>query len=450
MNAGKAGRGHLRSATTRKSGQSCHAPAPRSASSVADELTDPLPVRYRSERHLEWEGGVRGKRMRFGRVIVCAVLALAFGCGDSGDGTNAAFTVGPGESIQAAIDAALPGDTIEVMPGDYTATHSGRAALRITKPLKLIAKSNLPDEKVRILPGPEQRDGILVEPENPGDPDVDGIEISGFTVEGFEYNGIWLRHVKNFTIENNESVNNLENGIWPTLSADGLVKNNVAYGSLDSALWVEASENVRVIGNEFHHSPTGLEITVSHEVTAEKNDVHDNTVGIGLYHPSAAGLPPLQPLEKNGDWHIIDNYVHDNNAENMALVGSQSAELPPGGGILLMGVDKVDVRDNRIENNDFFGIAIVDYCLVVLGTAFDCLSNPPEVADVMPENNQVIGNTLVDNHGAPPPGPFQSSAGDILQLTIPGVGEPNCFSDNVIENTPPLLPKTIPDVLPGC
>jgi parallel beta-helix repeat protein len=390
--------------------------------------------------------------MRFGRVAICAVVVLAFGCGDDGGkGTSSTtWTVSPGESIQAAVDAASPGDTVVVLPGDYTEPHADRAAVRITKPLTLLAQNTAADEKVRILPGPGQRDGILVEPENFGDPAVDGVEISGFTVEGFENNGIWLRYVNNFTIENNESINNLENGIWPTLSANGLVKNNVSYGSLDSALWVEASENVRVVGNELYNSPTGLEITVSYEITAEQNDVHDNTIGIGLYHPSAAGLPPLEPLEKNGFWHIIDNYVHDNNAENNAPPGSQSAELPPGGGILLLGVDNVDVQNNRVENNDFFGIATVDYCVAVAGTAYDCEVTPPEVEDTAPENNQVIGNTLVDNHGDPPPGPFEPFAADILQVTLPGTETTNCYSDNVIDDTPPLTPVTIPDPLPPC
>src|SRR5262249_25554329 len=153
------------------------------------------------------------------------------------------------------------------------------------KPVNLIAKSN-PNSKVRILPSPGQRDGILVAPAHTGDPDIDGVQISGFTVEGFSNNGIWLRHVTNFTIENNESINNLENGIWPTLSANGLVRRNVSYGSQDSALWVEGSQNVRVMENDLYHSPTGLEITVSHEVTVQSNEVHDNTVGVGLYHPA--------------------------------------------------------------------------------------------------------------------------------------------------------------------
>jgi hypothetical protein len=68
---------------------------------------------------------------------------------------------------------------------------------------------------------------------------------------------------------------------------------------------------------------------------ARKNHVHDNTTGIGLYHPSAAAAA-AQPLERNGFWEIVDNYVHDNNAPNSAPPGSMSAACP-GGGILVPG-----------------------------------------------------------------------------------------------------------------
>jgi len=364
--------------------------------------------------------------------------------------TAKTITVRPGESIQHAVDIAKSGDTVKVLSGDYSEPNSGVAAVRITKPLKLTASG-----QVRILASGGQPNGILVEPANEGDPDVDGIEIKGFTVEGFTNNGIWLAHVNHFNIENNVSINNLENGIWPTLSANGQVKKNVAYGSLDSALWVEASENVRIINNDLHHSPTGLEVTISKNLTIENNDVHHNTVGIGLYHPAAAGLPSPYPAEELGNWRIANNYVHDNNEVNTAE-GGEVELIPPGLGMLILGVDRVDVQQNRIEKNDFVGVGMIDWCVAV-----DCsrFGPPAGYEDTALDGVRVTGNKFAGNYTAVPDPEVPFPGADILYVGAGAFGGTpgtnNCTSGNKLIKTPtPKNPGVLiiapTDPLPVC
>ena len=355
-------------------------------------------------------------------------LGLAALC-ISSPASAATIVVNPGESIQAAVDAAAPKDKIIVMPGVYQETHGNPIAVRVNKDgIKLIAKSNFKkNERVILEPGPGNLHGIVAEPD-PGQPDIERYMVRGFTVQGFARNGIQTEHVNKFKIISNESIDNLENGIFPILSANGLVKRNLSYGSNDSALWVEGSENVRVLSNEVHSSPTGIEVTISNNITVKKNEVHNNTTGIGLYHPSAASEPPLAGPMLN--WKIEKNYIHDNNAANSAPPGSLVADLPPGGGILVLGVDDVLIKKNVIENNNFYGITTIDWCLAQAFGSFNCTDNPPDVEPV-PQNVRVERNTFINNGTAPISHPLDVLATDMIHALIPGTPETgNCYEDN--------------------
>ncbi len=372
--------------------------------------------------------------------------------------TAKSITVRPGDSIQLAVNNAAPGDTVKVLSGVYKEPYMGvsSAAVRITKPLKLTASG-----QVRIVPSPGQTDGILVEPAHEGDPDINGIEIKGFTVEGFSNNGIWLIHVNNFNIENNVSINNLENGIWPTLSANGQVKKNVAYGSKDSALWIEASQNVRVINNDLYGSPTGLEVTISKNLTIENNNVHHNTVGIGLYHPAAAGLDSPWPYSELGNWRVANNDVHDNNLPNPGEPGtSETSALPPGIGILILGVDNIDVQQNLIQKNSYVGVGMIDWCVAVAGSDFGCTPDTVNFEGSAVNYVQVTSNKFADNHTLsgvppelPPPADILYLDGSPFGLTA---GTGNCQSDNKLVRTPtpknpgPLIIAVPDGSLPAC
>jgi parallel beta-helix repeat protein len=347
--------------------------------------------------------------------------------------------VSEGESIQAAVDAASPGDTILVDPGTYETT-GGLYGLHVTTDnLRLIGKVTKGrgnKGKVRILATADQQTGLYAAPpgceyrDNSCGGDLQGFYLRGFTVEGFPDNGIQTRWVNDFTFLQNESVDNLNNGIYPTLSANGLVQNNVSYGSLDTAMWVAGSENVRVVGNELYDSTIGLEITVANDVYVFNNDIHDNTTGIGLFHPNSAGNPQL-PVMAN--WVIENNHVHDNNLPNPAPPNSLQAGLPLGGGILLIGVSDHVIRKNTVEDNDFYGIAVLGYCTSVEGGPPDnnCVNNPPQAAPSA-NNNLIDKNDLTDNGLNPPAHPLALAASDIIYLQTPPFepGTGNCFKRN--------------------
>ena len=413
------------------------------------------------------------------RHIFAAVGIAASMVGVTANATVHRVFPGDASAIQAAIDKAKPGDTILVEPGTYnfvpgpyvpSAADPNKPGkyyygLRIkTNNLRLIGKV-VPGRgeagKVRLVydapvdpyDNPRAADvgagiyaapdvSLPADPTRSCDPDVSAdsalgllckanslkdFYVRGFTVEGFPRNGIQTRWVEGFEFIRNESVNNLNNGIYPTLSANGLVQNNVSYGSLDTAMWVAGSENVRVIGNEVFGSVIGFEITVSNNVWVTQNKIYDNTVGIGLFHPGGAGNPPLPVME---NWVIEHNDVRDNNRPNAAVPGTFQKELPPGIGILLLGVSDHVVSKNVVEDNLYVGIGVLGWCTANAANPARCAPGNL-IADPSANNNLVSLNKFSGN-GKIPPGTTPLPSVDILYVQTkpfePGTG--NCFEKN--------------------
>jgi parallel beta-helix repeat protein len=364
------------------------------------------------------------------------------------------IVVRPGQSIQAALDRARPGTTVYVLAGVYHETADPTNGLNITKDgIRLLGQST-PTKRVVLENAGNQRNGIVVVPEDrtdcmgchtdmappfpllPGvegrlmmrDPMMHGIEIRGITIRGFRNNGLFTENVDGFRIVDVESVDNRNYGIFPTLSKNGLVTHSRATGSDDSGIWVETSENVAVVHNVVEGNVNGFEVSNSDDVLLAHNEVRENTVGFAILL-----LPDIfddRAGAKRID--VRDNSVHDNNKPNTATPGSILASVPSGTGILYVGVDDSLIARNRVENNDFGGIGIVDYCLVVATTPFRCNRDPsvtPEfLLDQTAESNRVQDNVLANN-GTNPEGPFAAFAGDISMVTFGEHG--NCFAGNV-------------------
>jgi parallel beta-helix repeat protein len=413
---------------------------------------------------------------------------------------RSSIVVKPGQSIQKALDMAQEGTKIYVHAGIYEEPCNLTNGLNITKSgIHLIgqSKSSSDNEKKRvIIQGTgDQRNGIVIVPPDvaaaaqpqgrvvesrtdcmgchtdmgppfPLHPDVPkyipmdtdpylyDIKIEGITVEGFDNNGFFTEHVDGFVFANIRSIDNLNYGIFPVLSKNGIIRDSYSTGSTkDSALWVETSEHVLVQGNVVEKSTNGIEVSNSDDILVIDNEMRNNTIGAAILL-----LPDI--FGNRGSAKRIDlynNWIHDNNLPNGARPGSILGFFPAGQGILFAGVDDSVISGNLIENNDFIGIAIADYCGALAQTDFACPTEPdddfPEgfLLDQAAENNTVVGNVLVNNATNPDPdpeepNPFAFAAADLSLLTLPTFivglpGDPtpfhgNCYEDNLTSSTP--------------
>jgi parallel beta-helix repeat protein len=370
------------------------------------------------------------------------------------EGSSRKIVVFPGESIQDAINNASEGSTIVVKAGTYMEEFNQRYGLHITtNGIKLHAEedgSNGPGV-VQIVPYGEQEIGIFVAPKGCTYLDINdvcndvlnGFELKGISVKGFPRNGIQTRWVNDFSIMNSHSMINLENGIYPTLSSNGIISNCTSSGSLDSGLWVAGSIGVQVIGNEIFDCSTGYEVTVSRDVYATENFIHDNVAGVGFYHANMAGTNPDYSSYDN--WVVENNIIVNNNRVNTAPEGSFAASIPSGCGVLIVGVRGHTFRRNVIKDNNFQGILMAGYCSVLEAIfGIDCSIDPPKDGDPSVNFNTIVDNIMSGNGGNTNPDISFLPSLDIVYGQSFGeelgeAGEQNCFEGNQSEEGVPIV-----------
>ena len=177
------------------------------------------------------------KIQTFRWVCLFAVFLALFPISETGAAEN--IYVFPGESIQAAIDKALPGDTILVKPGEYNEN------LQINQEnLTIISDSKNPYNTVVITGEDKESNVFKVVASN--------ATISGFSIADSKC-GIYLNGAKNCVINNNNISGNII-GICLFKSNNNTLSNNFIHSNADCGIKAFTSSGNAIYNNYLNNT----------------------------------------------------------------------------------------------------------------------------------------------------------------------------------------------------
>lgn len=331
-------------------------------------------------------------------ACTAALVGSALGAAPSSS-VPQVHVVNPGESIQAAVDAAKPGDTVLLTPGIY------RESVRVTTSgltLRGVGRSTVlkpatTSAPATTTPSAETRaagraadscaragNGICVEGAD-GSP-VAGTTVASLTLSGFAKNGLWATGTDRLTVRKVTAEKNGQWGIAQERSTRGVFAQNTARDNGDAGLF---------LGNSVT-SEGGA--TDTRGAVIERNRLEGNRTGVTVRR--------LRNL----------TVAHNDITENCAAVFIVGDETPPRAGALT-------VRDNRVVGNN-------KYCAKTARLPFLQGSG---IVLTGAEDTLVTGNLITDNAGTSP-----LSGGVVLFKSLVGAtNERNRISDNTLERNAP-------------
>lgn len=295
---------------------------------------------------------------------------------------------GDGADLQAAVDRAAPGDTVELAPG----VHHGPVDIR-TDGIELRGAG--PDDTL-LDGGDAAAVGITI---SAHDVNVRDLAVTGFTGSGVE-----VHDTTGFRLANLTTWSNGAHGLRLEGARDGEVSGLWSSGHPGAGMTIRACFpcEVTVTDALLERNGVGLEVVdAGGELAIEDNRATANRQGIVLASERSAGAPQRNAI-------VNDNVIDGAGAETAA------GSIEPWG----VGIAVAGGRSNRIEGNVVGGHATVG---ISLGSA----------GEFLPESNLVVDNEL---------------AGNALDLAYRGpVGSTlaNCFRRNHFETSrPPAIERT--------
>src|SRR3954451_3187090 len=283
------------------------------------------------------------RSMRF-VVFALAALALAAFPG-SAFAHHPKVVVGPGDSIQAAVDAAAPGQTIVVLPGSYRENVViAKDGITLRGVGARMAPPATPEPNFCSDPGQPAAIGICVVGELNFDTGevlrpVDDVTVSGFELRDFPDSGILAFGARNATFRNNTALNDDEYGITAFTSTGTRMLFNRVSGAEEAGFYVGDSPqaDATLVGNVAADSRFGILWRNAEGGSAVANLVRGNCAGI-MVLSGIQGLPGTA-----GGLSMRANVIRAN-----TRACQQSDEGPALSGV---GIAIAGAHDNRVSGN---------------------------------------------------------------------------------------------------
>jgi len=335
---------------------------------------------------------------------------------------NAAiFTVRPGQSIQAAVDRAQPGDRIEIYPGVYTQD------VMIDKAGISLVGVNVNGERPVLDGGGTMADAVNVAGDN--------FLIENLIIRNYTGNGCTVNKVKNVTFRNLTCINTGVYGIYPVECQGVLVEYCTVTGINDAGIYVGQSRDIIVRNNEVFKNVAGIEIENCVNALVENNTCHNNAAGMLVF------VLPNNPSKVGENCRVINNRIFDNNGPNFGKPGTIVASLPSGMGLIIMAADHTEITQNTITGNNTYGLSVISLMSSPGAAARQEKGGHPIDIEPNSDYTRVYGNILSGN-GAAVDATFAEAipgvpGGDIIW---DGSGEGNTFDQPGVKTMPPDLP----------